>query len=160
MLERWYPTAHVPSVFAIDYEKLSALGYKGILFDIDNTLVHHGDDSTPEVDALFRHIHSLGLKTLLLSDNSAVRIERFNRNIRTLFIAEAGKPDPAAYRRACAILGLPPEQVRRRPGVPGYPRREQRRAGQHPGGFHPAARRDALWQKACAGKSHPLVLPP
>ena len=28
MLERWYPTAHVPSVFAIDYEKLSALGYK------------------------------------------------------------------------------------------------------------------------------------
>lgn len=37
MLERWYPTAHVPSVFAIDYEKLSALGYKGILFDIDNT---------------------------------------------------------------------------------------------------------------------------
>jgi len=40
-----------------------------------------------------------------------VRIERFNRNIRTLFIAEAGKPDPAAYRRACAILGLPPEQV-------------------------------------------------
>ena len=129
MLERWYPTAHVPSVFAIDYEKLAALGYKGILFDIDNTLVHHGDDSTPEVDALFRHIHSLGLKTLLLSDNSAVRIERFNRNIRTLFIAEAGKP-------------------------------EQRRAGQHPGGFHPAARRDALWQKACAGKSHPLVLPP
>ena len=84
MLERWYPTAHVPSVFAIDYEKLAALGYKGILFDIDNTLVHHGDDSTPEVDALFRHIHSLGLKTLLLSDNSAVRIERFNRNIRTL----------------------------------------------------------------------------
>lgn len=111
MLERWYPTAHVPSVFAIDYEKLAALSYKGILFDIDNTLVHHGDDSTPEVDALFRHIHSLGLKTLLLSDNSAVRIERFNRNIRTLFIAEAGKPDPAAYRRACAILGLPPEQV-------------------------------------------------
>lgn len=98
MLERWYPTAHVPSVFAIDYEKLAALGYKGILFDIDNTLVHHGDDSTPEVDALFRHIHSLGLKTLLLSDNSAVRIERFNRNIRTLFIAEAGKPDPAACR--------------------------------------------------------------
>ena len=81
------------------------------MFDIDNTLVHHGDDSTPEVDALFRHIHSLGLKTLLLSDNSAARIERFNRNIRTLFIPEAGKPDPAAYRRACAMLGLPPEQV-------------------------------------------------
>lgn len=94
MLERWYPTAHVPSVFAIDYEKLAALGYKGILFDIDNTLVHHGDDSTPEVDALFRHIHSLGLKTLLLSDNSAVRIERFNRNIRTLLLPRRASPTP------------------------------------------------------------------
>ena len=68
--------------------------------------------ATPEVDALFRHIHSLGLKTLLLSDNSAARIERFNRNIRTLFIAEAGKPDPAAYRRACAMLGLPPFKIK------------------------------------------------
>lgn len=94
MLERWYPTAHVLSVFAIDYEKLAALGYKGILFDIDNTLVHHGDDSTPEVDALFRHIHSLGLKTLLLSDNSAVRIERFNRNIRTLLLPRRASPTP------------------------------------------------------------------
>ncbi len=63
------PHGPCSGVFAIDYEKLSALGYKGILFDIDNTLVHHGDDSTPEVHALFRHIHSLGLKTLLLSDN-------------------------------------------------------------------------------------------
>ena len=159
MLERWYPTAHVPSVFAIDYEKLAALGYKGILFDIDNTLVHHGDDSTPEVDALFRHIHSLGLKTLLLSDNSAVRIERFNRNIRTLFIGQARPrclPPGLRHTGPSARAG----RLRRRPGVPGYPRREQRRAGQHPGGFHPAARRDALWQKACAGKSHPLVLPP
>ena len=31
MLERWYPTAHVPSVFAIDYEKLAALGYNLVL---------------------------------------------------------------------------------------------------------------------------------
>ena len=108
---RFLPDEYYSSTYKIDFKKYYDMGYRGILFDIDNTLVHHGDDSTPEVDALFRHIHSLGLKTLLLSDNSAVRIERFNRNIRTLFIAEAGKPDPAAYRRACAILGLPPEQV-------------------------------------------------
>ena len=128
--------AYLPSTM-----KSWPLGCKGILFDIDNTLVHHGDDSTPEVDALFRHIHSLGLKTLLLSDYSAARIERFNRNIRTLFIAEAGKPDLAAYRRACAMLGLPPEQVVcvgdqlfRISAARTAP------AGQHSGGFHPSAR--------------------
>ena len=49
MLERWYPWGWAPNVFAIDYAKLQALGYKGILFDIDNTLVHHGADATPKI---------------------------------------------------------------------------------------------------------------
>ena len=97
---RFLPDEYYSSTYKIDFKKYYDMGYRGILFDIDNTLVHHGDDSTPEVDALFRHIHSLGLKTLLLSDNSAVRIERFNRNIRTLFITEAGKPVMSGSLRA------------------------------------------------------------
>ena len=99
MLERWYPWDWAPNVFAIDYAKLQALGYKGILFDIDNTLVHHGADATPKVEALFRELDAMGMKTLLLSDNSAERIQRFNKHIGAPYIAEAGKPDPAAYRR-------------------------------------------------------------
>ncbi len=111
MLERWYPWAWASSVFAIDYGKLQARGYKGILFDIDNTLVHHGADASPEVEELFRQLRTMGLKTLLLSDNSAERIERFNRNIGVPYIAEAGKPDPAAYRRGAEMLGLQVEEV-------------------------------------------------
>ena len=98
-------------MFAIDYAKLQALGYKGILFDIDNTLVHHGADATPKVEALFRELDAMGMKTLLLSDNSAERIQRFNKHIGAPYIAEAGKPDPAAYRRGAKMLGLPVEQV-------------------------------------------------
>lgn len=111
MLERWYPWGWAPNVFAIDYAKLQALGYKGILFDIDNTLVHHGADATPKVEALFRELDAMGMKTLLLSDNSAERIQRFNKHIGAPYIAEAGKPDPAAYRRGAKMLGLPVEQV-------------------------------------------------
>lgn len=111
MLERWYPWGWAPNVFAIDYAKLQALGYKGILFDIDNTLVHHGADATPKVEALFRELDAMGMKTLLLSDNSAERIQRFNKHIGVPYIAEAGKPDPAAYRRGAKMLGLPVEQV-------------------------------------------------
>ena len=37
----------------LDYEKLYRLGYRGLVFDIDNTLVPHGADSTEEIDALF-----------------------------------------------------------------------------------------------------------
>ena len=46
MFKKFYPYAYVESVFVIDYQKLYEKGYRGLIFDIDNTLVHHGDDST------------------------------------------------------------------------------------------------------------------
>lgn len=111
MLRLFYPYERADSVFSIDYGKLYELGYRGIIFDIDNTLVHHGKDSTPEVDALFRGIHQIGLKTLLLSNNGVDRIERFLRNIDSPYISNADKPAPANYHRAVERLGVPREQV-------------------------------------------------
>jgi predicted HAD superfamily phosphohydrolase YqeG len=54
MLKLLYPFEYVDSVFSIDYKKLYELGYRGIMFDIDNTLTHHGEDSTKEVDNLWK----------------------------------------------------------------------------------------------------------
>ena len=81
MIKKYYPYEYAESVFMIDYQKLYQKGFRGIIFDIDNTLVHHGDDSTPEIDDLFRKIQGLGLKTLLLSNNDRGRVERFIKNI-------------------------------------------------------------------------------
>ncbi len=106
MFERFYPYEYVDSVFAVDYEKLYRMGVRGVIFDIDNTLVHHGDDSNPQVDGLFREIHGIGLKTLLLSNNSDERIAKFTENIDTPYIAEAGKPGTAGYFRALEIMGV------------------------------------------------------
>lgn len=111
LLDRFYPCAYLDSVFSIDYEKLYQLGYRGILFDIDNTLVLHGADSNPKVDALFRQIHQAGLKTLLLSNNSEERIQRFLAHIDAPYIAEAGKPSPANYFKALEMLGISREQA-------------------------------------------------
>ena len=111
MLKKFYPYEYVKSVFDIDYKKLYDLGYRGVIFDIDNTLVHHGKDSTPEVDELFREIHSIGLKTLLLSNNSAERIERFLKNIDSLYIPEADKPKTDNYYKAVSMLGLEKKEV-------------------------------------------------
>ena len=107
----FYPTAYVESVFTLDYQRLWSLGYRGLIFDIDNTLVPHGADATGEIEALFRFLHTLGFRTLMLSNNSAVRIERFLRNIDSLYIEDAGKPCPGAYRRAVETLALRREEV-------------------------------------------------
>lgn len=111
MLRRFYPYEYVESVFTIDYEALYRSGYRGLIFDIDNTLVHHGDDSTSQVEQLFQRVQSMGFKTLLLTDNHEQRVKRFIQNIDTPYICEAGKPDPTAYYRALDLMGLKHDQA-------------------------------------------------
>lgn len=111
MFKRYYPYARVSSVFAIDYEKLYVKGFRGIIFDIDNTLVHHGDNSNPKVVSLFESLHRIGFTTVLLSNNSEERILRFIENIETFYVSEAAKPGIAGYAKALGLLGLPAVNV-------------------------------------------------
>ena len=48
MFERFFPDSTVDSTYDINYEKLYKEGYRGILFDIDNTLVEHGKEATEQ----------------------------------------------------------------------------------------------------------------
>jgi HAD superfamily phosphatase (TIGR01668 family) len=111
MFKKYYPYEYVKSVFTIDYQKLYDAGFRAIIFDLDNTLVHHGEDSTPEVDALFQTLHEMGFKTILLSNNGVSRIERFLKNIDCPYIPDADKPQPQNYRKALEILGVSKEQA-------------------------------------------------
>lgn len=98
MLKRFYPTSYAESVFYIDYDELYKKGCRGIIFDIDNTLVHHGDNSNERVDELFRRIHRTGFKTVLLTDNDEERVKRFVKNIDTTYICDAEKPNPTGLK--------------------------------------------------------------
>ena len=111
MFKKFYPYEYEESVFSIDYEKLYEKGFRGLIFDIDNTLVPHGADSTAEVDEFFRYIQGLGFKTLLLSNNDEERTLRFLKNIDSLYICDADKPKPAGYLKAVDMLDMPKNQV-------------------------------------------------
>ena len=111
MLERWYPWGWAPNVFAIDYAKLQALGYKGILFDIDNTLVPHGAPADARAEALFSHLKSIGFSCCLLSNNQRPRVELFNKNIGVNFIEDAHKPSVKSYQKAMKIMGTDTENT-------------------------------------------------
>ena len=111
LLRNYYPYEYADSVFDIDYSALASMGYKAVIFDIDNTLVHHGDDSTPEVDCLFAEIHSAGLKTLLLTNNDEERVQRFIKNIDTLYVCDADKPLQDGYKKALDMLGVKAEEA-------------------------------------------------
>lgn len=106
MLKKFYPSSYAESVFSIDYDELYKKGCRGIIFDIDNTLVHHGDYSNERVDELFRKIHRTGFKTVLLTDNTEERVKRFVKNIDTPYICDAEKPNPAGFQKALDIMQL------------------------------------------------------
>jgi vancomycin resistance protein VanW len=106
MISKYFPHEYVNSAYNINYQKLFDLGYRGIIFDIDNTLVHHGEDADEKVEALFEKLKSLGFLTLLLSDNDEERVLRFNKNIKSDYIYDANKPSPKSFNEAVKKLGL------------------------------------------------------
>ncbi|MBR2258788.1 MAG: HAD family hydrolase [Blautia sp.] len=111
MLSLFYPGAYAEDVFSINYEKLLEKGYQALIFDIDNTVVPHGADSTPEVDDLFHRIRDIGLKTCLLSNNDEERVRRFCKNIETLYICDADKPKKTGLFKALDLLQVPKEKA-------------------------------------------------
>ena len=106
MFKYFYPYEYVDSVFCINYNELYKKGYRGIIFDIDNTLVHHGEDSTKEIDELFKMIQKIGFKTCLLSNNNEERVIRFLKNIDSLYICDAGKPKVTNYEKAVEMMNI------------------------------------------------------
>ena len=78
MLEKFYPGEYLDSTYVIDFDRLYEEGYRGIIFDIDNTLVPHGAPADERACALFAHLKELGFQCMLLSNNKEPRVKMFN----------------------------------------------------------------------------------
>lgn len=105
MLQIFYPKRIAQSSYVIDYEKLYQEGFRGILFDIDNTLVEHGADASERAIKLFSRLKRIGFQTCLISNNSDERVRRFNAKINTNYIHKANKPSTRNYIKATKIMG-------------------------------------------------------
>ena len=57
------------SAYEIPYEELYKKGYRGIVFDVDNTLVEHGAPVTERAVALFERLRKTGYDTCIISNN-------------------------------------------------------------------------------------------
>jgi len=105
MFEMFYPGEYVDSTYEIDFEKLFEEGYRGVIFDIDNTLVPHDAPADERAKELFAELENLGFKSCLISNNKEPRVKMFNEEIGTKYIYDAQKPLTKSYNRAMAIMG-------------------------------------------------------
>lgn len=105
-LKRFFPKKVARSVYYINFKKYyNKLGYRGILFDIDNTLVPHGEKADEKAVNFFKKLESIGFKFCLISNNKEERVKPFAGAVGAPYIFDAHKPSVNAYNRAMKIMG-------------------------------------------------------
>lgn len=104
MFQCFYPDAYMKSTYAIPFEEIYKEGYRGIIFDIDNTLVPHGAPADNRAIALFQRLKAIGYDCCLLSNNQEKRVCMFNEKIGVHYICNAHKPARANYEKAMELM--------------------------------------------------------
>lgn len=104
MLQMFYPTQYLDSVEQIAFDRLYQEGCRGVIFDIDNTLVPHGAPADARAQELFAHLKKLGYRCCLLSNNKEPRVQMFNEKIKVKYIFKAHKPRTANYKKAMRLM--------------------------------------------------------
>lgn len=106
------PRMQVASVYQIDLDELAATGIRGIITDLDNTLVGARDpQATPELVDWLQAVQTRGFDVVIVSNNNRTRVTRFAEPIGLAAIPAARKPLRKAFRKALDMLGLKPEQT-------------------------------------------------
>lgn len=105
MFEKFFPDRYVASTYVIDFEKLYKNGIRGLIFDIDNTLVPHGAPADERAIRLFKRLKEIGFSCCLISNNQEKRVRTFNEPIQVDYVYNAHKPSTKNYKKAMEIMG-------------------------------------------------------
>ncbi len=112
MFEKFYPDETTDAVNTVDFRALMSRGFRGVAFDIDNTLVEHDMPATEDSARLFRRIHEAGLRICLLSNNHEPRVKAFAEAAGAdAYIFDAHKPNAEGYLRAAELLRVKREEL-------------------------------------------------
>ena len=111
MLKCFYPDMSLDSTYEIDFEKFYREGYRGVIFDVDNTLVPHDAPADERARALFARLRALGYRSCLLSNNKEPRVKLFAEAVGSRYIFKAGKPSVRGYEAAMEKMGTTREDT-------------------------------------------------
>jgi HAD superfamily phosphatase (TIGR01668 family) len=95
------------SVYDIDFGALKKNNIKGLIFDIDNTLVSYNQpEPTNDVVGLMNKLKSENFEICFISNNDRQRVEQFNRNLKYLSFYKAGKPSTKFFKEAAKKMEM------------------------------------------------------
>ncbi|MGJ7912213.1 YqeG family HAD IIIA-type phosphatase [Neobacillus sp. LXY-1] len=107
MLKQFLPNEHVKSIFEIKPDQLKARGVKGIITDLDNTLVEWDRPSaTPRLIEWFEEMKKNNILITIVSNNNEERVKAFADPLQIPFIFRAKKPMIPAFNKALSQMEL------------------------------------------------------
>ena len=105
MIEKFYPSLYRNSTYQIDFQHLHEKGFRGVIFDIDNTLVPHNARVDDRAKQLFQTLHKMGWQTCLISNNKEEPVKPFAEAVESNYIYKANKPSVKNYYYAMEQMG-------------------------------------------------------
>ncbi|MGG0716408.1 YqeG family HAD IIIA-type phosphatase [Robertmurraya massiliosenegalensis] len=112
MLKKFLPNQHVKSIFQITPESLKEQGIKGIITDLDNTLVEWDrPNATPKLTEWFENMRKENIRITIVSNNNRGRVQAFSDPLNIPFIFQARKPLVRAFHKAVKDMGLKKEET-------------------------------------------------
>lgn len=106
------PDLFVKSIFTLDVDWLKERGIKGVLLDIDNTLITHKQKIPDEkVVELIEFFNKNGIQTAIVSNATKRRVDVFNEKLGLYARYRAFKPSNRGFLKAMMKLKLIPEET-------------------------------------------------
>lgn len=106
------PRLAADSIFDIPLDELWDKGIRGIITDLDNTLVGaRVPVATPELVEWLKQVQAKGFQVIIVSNNNKLRVSAFADPIVVPYIYAAKKPMNASFRKAMNRMGLKPHET-------------------------------------------------
>ncbi|GIO22056.1 YqeG family HAD IIIA-type phosphatase [Oceanobacillus sp. J11TS1] len=112
MFSKFLPNKQIDQIFDLKPEMLKEKGIKGIITDLDNTLVAWDvKDATPDVISWFKTMEENDIKVTIISNNNQERVKVFSEPLGTPFVFSAKKPLSRAFKTVAKQMGLKKEEI-------------------------------------------------
>jgi len=111
IFDQFFPSAYAKNAYRIDYRDYFGRGYRGLIFDIDNTLVGDNAPADRRSKALVDRLKKIGYRVMIVSNNCEERVKTFADALGASYVFEADKPSKKGYMEAAGKMGLSRDRV-------------------------------------------------
>lgn len=104
-MNRFFPKRYYDKKEDIPIEAYYHRGFRGILMDIDNTLVPHDQPVDEKAELFVRRLKESGFSICLISNNDEERVRTFADPLSVQYVYKAWKPARRGYQEGMEKLG-------------------------------------------------------